>query len=163
MKIAKRRRREAKTNYSTRIKMLRGNTPRLVCRKTNKYIIAQYVVSKEAQDKIEIGSNSKALLKYGWPKEAESGLNSLTASYLTGYLMGKKIADKNVPIVDFGMTRNLHKTKIYAFLKGVVDASVKVKFNKKKEIFPSEERIKGEHLKNKIEFEKIKSKIGEGI
>ena len=46
-------------------------------RKTNRNVIAQYVTSKEAQDKIEIGINSKILLKYGWPKEAEKSLKSM--------------------------------------------------------------------------------------
>lgn len=159
MRIAKRRRREAKTNYTKRIKLLKGNAPRLVFRKTNKYLIVQYIVSKEAQDKIEVGVNSKMLMKYGWPKQAESGLSSLTAAYLTGFLMGKKINGKETPIIDFGMIRNLHKTKLYGFLKGLVDAGVKIKFNKEKEIFPSEERVKGEHLKNKIEFDEILTKI----
>jgi len=163
MRVAKRRRREAKTNYAKRIKMLRGNSPRLVFRKTNKYVIAQYVASKQAQDKIELGVNSKVLLKYGWPKSAEGGLKSITASYLTGFLMGKKIRNKKIPIIDFGMIRNLHKTKIYGFLKGLTDSGIKIKFNEKKEIFPSEERIKGEHLKNKISFTEIKKKIEEGI
>ena len=161
MKVAKRRRREAKTNYSKRIKLLKGNAPRVVFRKTNKYVIAQYIVSKEAKDNIEVGVNSKALLKYGWPKQAVSGLKSLSASYLTGYLMGKKIEGKAVPIIDFGMIINLHKTKIYSFLKGLSDSGVKIKFNEEKDLFPSEERIKGEHLKNKIGFDEIKKKIAE--
>ena len=57
MKTLKRRRRESKTDYGKRIKLLKGNTPRIVFRKTNKHIIAQYISSKEAQDKIEIGIN----------------------------------------------------------------------------------------------------------
>jgi len=163
MKIAKRRRREAKTNYAKRIKLLKSKSGRIVFRKTNKYVIAQYVTDKNAQDKVEIGINSKVLIKYGWPKQAESGLKSLPASYLTGLLMGKKIAEKKLdtPIIDFGMIRNLHKTKIYAFMKGLIDSGLKIKFDEKKEIFPSEERIKGKHLKNKIPFEEIKSKVEE--
>ncbi len=163
MKVQKRRRREAKTNYSKRIKLLKGNSPRVVFRKTNKYVIAQYVTSKHAQDKIEMGINSKILLKYGWPKQAEGGLKSIPASYLTGLLIGKKIIEKKLetPIIDFGMIRNLHKTKIYAFMKGLIDAGIKIKFDEKKDIFPSNERIKGEHLRNKIPFEQIKSKIEE--
>jgi len=51
----------------------------------------------------------------------------------------------------------LHKTKIYAFLKGLLDAGLKIKHQEK--VFPDENRIKGEHLKNKINFTEIKSKI----
>jgi len=159
MKTIKRRRQENKTNYLTRIKLLKGNSPRIVFRKTNKYVIAQYVVSKQAQDKAEIGITSKKLLNYGWPKEYSGSLKSLTASYFTGLLFGKIILSKKLktPILDFGMIQKVHKTKIYAFLKGLIDAGLKMK--NKKDIFPEEDRIKGKHMKNKIPFEQIKSKI----
>lgn len=162
--IAKRRRREAKTNYLKRMKLLKGNSPRVVFRKTNINVIAQYITSKEAQDKIEIGINSKILLKYGWPKEAKKSLKSIPASYLTGFALGKKILDekKKTPIIDFGMIRNLHKTKIYAFVKGLIDSGLKIKVDKNKDIFPDESRIKGESMKNKIDFNLIKSKIEGG-
>lgn len=157
MKTLKRRRREHKTNYSKRIKLLKGNSPRIVFRKTNRYVIAQYVTSEQAKDKVEFGVTSKNLLNYGWPKEFQGSLKSLPASYLTGFLFGKKIAGKEKPIVDFGMIRNLHKTKIYAFLKGLVDAGIEVKTQEK--TFPEQERIEGGSLKNKIPFSEIKSKV----
>ncbi len=160
-KIAKRRRREGKTNYLKRIKLLKGEKPRVVFRRTNKYIIAQYVTSKEAQDRVEFGLTSKILLNYGWPKEFKGSLKSIPASYLTGYVFGKKINEKKLkePIIDFGTLRTIHKTKVYAFLKGLIDAGIKIKF--KKEIFPEEERIKGKNLKKDFSefFNKIKEKI----
>lgn len=161
MRIDKRRRRENKTDYLKRRNMLKGNVPRLVFRKTNKYILLQYVTSKEAQDKIEIGLTSKDLLKYGWPKESEGSLKTIPASYLIGYLMGKKISEKNLerPIVDFGMIRTLHKTKIYAFLKGMQDSGIEIKCNE--EFFPEEDRIIGKHMKKDFskKFKEIKLKI----
>ncbi len=161
MKTQKRRRREHKTDYLNRLKLLKSEKPRIVFRKTNKYLVGQYVTSKQAQDKIEIGLNSKKLIKYGWPKEFEGSLKSIPASYLIGYLIGKQIIKKKMetPINDFGMHRTLHKTKIYAFLKGLTDAGIKIKCEN--ENFPSEERIRGGHMKNKISFEEIKSKIDE--
>jgi len=119
----------------------------------------QYIESKEAKDKVIITITSKNLLKYGWPENATGALKSIPAAYLIGYLIGKQIISKKLatPIVDFGMLRVLHKTKIYGFLKGLIDTGVKIKC--KKECFPEEERIKGSSLKNKIEFEKIKEKI----
>jgi len=162
MKTQKRRKREHKTDYLKRFKLLKSGKPRVVFRKTNKYIIAQYVKSKEAKDKVEIGVNSKDLLKYGWPKSAAGSLKSISASYLTGYLIGKQIKKKKLenPVPDFGMIRALHKTKVFAFLKGLKDAGIEIDCNE--EYFPSEERIKGEHLKNKVDVEEVKSKIGEG-
>jgi len=159
MRTQKRRRRENKTDYLKRLKLLKSEKPRLVFRRTNKYIIVQYVVSDEARDKIIFGVNSNELLKYGWPKEAKGSLKSVPANYLIGYLIGKQINSKKLetPIVDFGMLQTLHKTKVYSFLKGVIDSGIKI--NCKEEAFPEEERIKGGALKNKIKFEEIKSKI----
>ena len=66
MKVQKRRRREAKTDYGRRLKLLKSEKPRIVFRRTNKYVTAQYVVSDEARDKVVVGINSSALLKYGF-------------------------------------------------------------------------------------------------
>lgn len=161
MKTLKRRKKEHKTDYSKRIRLLKSGSPRIVFKKTNRYIITQYVKSKEAQDKIEIGMTSKDLLKYGWPKELAGSLKSIPASYLTGLLIGKKILRKKLdsPIADFGMLRILHKNRAFAFLKGLKDSGIEIKCEE--EFFPPEERIKGKHLKKDFSkiFEEIKSKI----
>ncbi|MFW6282839.1 MAG: 50S ribosomal protein L18 [Minisyncoccales bacterium] len=161
MKVQKRRRRENKTDYLKRLEMLKSEKPRVVFRKTNKYIIAQYIKSEEAKDKVIITIDSKKLLKYGWPKEFSGSLKSLSASYLTGYLIGKQIKAKKLetPIVDIGMIQALHKTKVYAFIKGLIDSGVEIKC--KEETFPEEDRIKGKHLKKDFsdKFNEIKSKI----
>ncbi len=159
--IQKRRRRENRTDYLARLKMLRSGKPRLVFRKTNKHIISQYVVSEEAKDKIILGITSKKLLDYGWPESFKGSLKSIPAAYLTGYLMAKKIQEKKLetPIVDFGMMRKLHKSKLFAFLKGFIEGGIKI--NCKEEAFPEEERIEGKSLKEDFSkhFNEIKSKI----
>jgi len=159
MKIAKKRRREGKTDYLKRKNLLKSGKPRVVIRKTNRYLIAQYIISKEAKDQVKIGLKSKDLLKYNWPKENLGGLKSISAAYFLGFLMGKRIIKEKLkqPIADFGMIRIIHKNKLFAFLKGLIDAGLKINCEKKS--FPSEERIKGEHLKNKINFKEIKSKL----
>ena len=159
MRTQKRIRKENKTDYLKRLKLLKGEKPRIVFRKTNKFIISEYIVSKEAQDKVIIGFDSRKLNDYGWPKNAQGSLKSITASYLTGYLIGKAIIKQNLemPILDTGMNRAIHKNKIYAFIKGLIEAGIKI--NCKKEFFPEESRINGQHLKNKIPFDEIKSKI----
>ena len=157
MTTLKRRRREYKTDYKKRFALLKSKLPRIIFRKTNRYLITQYIKSDGAQDKILIGIDSKVLLKYGWPKE--ESIKSTPAAYLTGYLIGKKLLSKRLekPILDLGMARVLHKTVIYAFIQGLIDSGIKIEC--KKENFPEESRIKGEHLKNKIPFDEIKSKI----
>ena len=162
MKVQKRRRRKHKTDYLKRLKLLKSGKPRIVFRKTNRYIIVQYVKSEEARDKVVMGLDSRELLKYGWDEKAKSGLKNLTASYLLGYLFGKKVIGKKLenPVLDTGMNQALHKNKVYAFIKGLIDAELKIQC--KKEVFPEESRIKGEHLKNKVNFDEIKSKIENG-
>ncbi|MFA5953775.1 MAG: 50S ribosomal protein L18 [Candidatus Pacearchaeota archaeon] len=161
MRIQKIRRREFKTDYKKRISLLKSEKPRVVFRKTNRYIISQYVVSQEAKDKAIFGITSKELLKYGWPEDYQGSLKSITACYLTGYLMGKKILEKKLetPIIDFGMIRTEHKTKVHSFLKGLVDSGLKIKHDEK--TFPEEERIVGKKLKKDFstKFNEIKLKI----
>jgi len=155
------RRKENKTDYLKRLHLLKGKSPRVVFRKTNKYIIAQYVRSREAQDSIEIEVNSKKLLTKGWPKEFAGSLKSIPASYLTGYFMGiliKKNKKEN-PIVDLGMMRVIHKTKIYAFLNGLKDSGLDIECDK--EFFPEKEKINGKNMREDFSkhFQEIKKNL----
>lgn len=162
-KTVKKRRLRNKTDYLTRLKLLKSEKPRLVFRRTNRSVIAQVVESREAQDKILFGLTSKALLKYGWPENFKNSLKSIPASYLTGYLISKKIQENKIstPIVDFGMYRTIHKTKLFAFLKGVIDGGLNISCPE--ESFPEEERIQGQNLKEDFTnyFNQVKSKINE--
>jgi len=159
MKTIKRRRKENRTNYLKRINLLKSEKPRVVFRKTNKYLIAQYVTSKEAQDSIRINTTSKELLKYGWPEKLKTSLKNTSAAYLLGLLIASKIKQEKLqtPIIDFGLQRVIKKSKMHTFIKGLVDAGIDI--SHKKEFFPPEKRIKGEHIKEKVPFEEIKSKI----
>ena len=161
-RIKKRRRREGKTNYLRRLKILSGERPRIVVRRTNRYIIGQYVKSIESNDKVEIGVTSKLLIKYGWPKELEGSLKSIPAAYLTGLLLGKTILEKDKkssPIVDFGIQRAVHKSRIFAFNNGLIDSGLKIKHNEK--TLPEKERLKGIHVKKDVEkiLNEVKEKI----
>ena len=161
MKTIRRRRKEKKTDYLVRLKLLKSGNNRLIFRKTNKYIISQYTESLEAQDKILIGLSSKKLVGYGWPENLKGSLKSLPASYLTGYLMAKTIIEKKLetPIVDFGMNRTIHKSKLFAFLKGVNDGGLEIPCPE--EAYPSEERIN--KVKVNEDFTKILSLIKSNI
>jgi len=162
--VEKRRRREGKTDYHARIILLRSGKPRIVFRKTNRYVLGQYVKSKEAKDEVVVGADSKMLLGKGWPEKLSGSLKSAPACYLTGLLLGKMILKqekKAEGIFDLGLLRNSPKSRMYAFLKGVRDAGVEIKVDEK--MFPDEDRIKGVHLKNDIPklFNKIQKSIEE--
>ena len=153
MKTPRRRRLEAKTDYKARLALLKSEKPRIVIRKTNRYIIVQIVKSETAQDKILTGNTSKVLLSNGLPQESSGSLKSLGAAYLTGFLVGKQSLKLGVneAILDSGMTRNVKNSRIYAALKGAVDAGLKVPHSDK--VLPPIESIKSEKL-SKI-FDKI--------
>lgn len=156
MKIPRRRRLEKKTDYKARFGLLKSGEARIVVRKTNRYIMAQIVETKHAQDKVILGITSKILLEKGWPKDKAGSLKSLQASYLTGFILGKLAKDKKIKsaIFDIGMNRNVHKSRLYAFLKGVVDTGFNVPHNQ--DALPTEADLhKNEKLKSLL---KIKEK-----
>ena len=128
-------------------------------RRTNRYIIGQLVKSKEAKDFTVIGLTSKELIEYGWPKDAKGSLKSIPASYLTGFLLGKKMLDKDEKeaILDIGILRSIEKSRVYAFLNGIKDSGINIKCEQK--MFPEEKRILGKHMKINLEFNKIKQNI----
>jgi large subunit ribosomal protein L18 len=153
--LPKRRRLEKKTNYTKRRLLLEGKKPRIIIRKSNKYITLQYVESSRAQDKILFSVTSKDLINYGWPKDKEGSLKSLAAAYLIGLLFGKKIAGKEQAILDTGLNRSTRGSRIYAAVKGIVDSEFEIAHNE--EVFPEESRINSENVK--AFFDKVKEKI----
>ena len=143
----KRRRRENRTNYKARRILLESGIPRIVVRRTNKYYILQAVESNEAQDKVIATVTSKELLKNGWDAKMSGSLKSISAGYLTGMLMAKKLK-KGKYIVDLGMARTFTGSRVFAVVKGLVDGGLDVPANEK--VFPSEDRLNGEHLKPEV-------------
>ncbi len=134
------RRLQAKTDYKARLALLKSNKPRLVIRKTNRYIIVQFVESSIAQDKVIVGTSSEILLSKGWPKDKKGSLKSLPACYLAGFVLGKMAKDKvKTAILDMGMYRNIQKSRIYAALRGVIDSGITIPHNEKS--LPSIEEI----------------------
>ena len=150
-KLDKRRRREGKTNYTKRLILLKGSLPRLVVRKSSKYVIAQIVESVHAQDKVISSVSTKDLLEHGWPAEKTGSLKSLGACYLAGLMLGKK-TDKKKVILDSGLIPNTKGSRVYAVVKGLADAEIEIPFNE--EVIPEKERIE------KLEFfNKVKEKV----
>lgn len=158
MKINQRRRREFKTDYRKRLKLLKSQSLRLVIRKTNKYIILEIIESKNAQDKVLYYVNTKELLKFGIPEDKQGSLKSISAAYLGGFLLGKKANIKEKVILDSGLIPNTKGSRIYAAVKGVSDAGIKIPYNEK--IIPPKEIIEGKNTKIGSEiFNKVKNSI----
>ncbi len=153
LRTQKRRRRENKTDYKARRIMLVSGLPRIVVRATNKYFILQVVESHEAQDKVLVTITSKDLLKNGWSEEKKGSLKSISAGYLTGILMAKKLKGGKY-IVDLGMARTYKGGRVFSVIAGLIEGGLDIPANKK--VFPSEDRLMGEHAGLKEMVEKVK-------
>lgn len=153
LRTQKRRRRENKTDYKARRILLVSGLPRIVVRMTNKYFIMQAVESSEAQDKVLATITSKDLLKNGWSEEKKGSLKSISAGYLTGILMAKKLKGGKY-IVDLGMARTYKGGRVFATIAGLIEGGLDVPANSK--VFPSEDRLMGEHAGLKEMVEKVK-------
>jgi large subunit ribosomal protein L18 len=148
-----RRKREGKTNYKKRLSLLLNEKLRLVIRKSLKNIVVQLVDYSVDGDKVVVGASSKELEKLGWIFSR----NSVSASYLTGYLLGKKAAKRDIKeaVLDLGLSQTVKGGKLYSALKGVLDTGVKVAHSE--EILPDEKKIKGNHI---VEYAKKLSESG---
>lgn len=146
MKTIRRRRFEAKTDYKARLALLKSEKPRLVVRKTNRYVVVQIVKTDIAQDKVIVGSSSKILLTKGWPTELAGSLKSLSAAYLTGFIIGKSAQKAGIKgaILDAGMHINVKNSRIYAVLKGAVDSGLDIPHSD--EVLPEMESIKNDKV-----------------
>ncbi len=158
--VGYKRKRQGKTNYNKRRKLTLSNKPRLVVRRSNKNVIVQIIQYNPDGDKVLSTATTKEIQRLGW----KTARRNTPAAYLTGLLCGKK-ANVKEAILDIGLNEPIKGSIIYAALKGVIDAGIKVPHSK--EIFPSEDRIKGKHIELQIKkqneiaqiFEEIKSKI----
>jgi large subunit ribosomal protein L18 len=138
-----RRKREGKTNYYKRIRLLSSQKPRLVVRKALKNIIVQLVEYNEKGDRVIASAHSRELINYGW----NLNRGNMSAAYLTGLLLGlkaKSILKEPEAILDLGLQESVKGSRLYAALKGALDAGLKIPHSE--EILPDEERISGKHI-----------------
>ncbi len=138
-----RRRREGKTDYRARKALILSGKPRLVVRGTLKNIIAQIVAARPEGDETLVSAHSRELTrKYGW----QASRGNLPTAYLTGLLCGLKARAKGVEeaILDLGLQLPSKGSRVFAVLKGVLDAGVQIPHSEEK--LPDEKRIKGEHI-----------------
>ena len=140
--VPHRRRRESKTDYRQRLSLLRSGKHRLVIRRSVNNIVCQIVQYGKKGDKIITTADSKQLKKFGW----KANCGNIPAAYLTGYLCGlkAKAAKANEAILDMGLHVSVKGSRIYACLKGAIDAGISVPHSE--EILPPEDRFTGKHV-----------------
>ena len=159
--VKSRRHREGRTDYRRRLNLLKSRKTRLVVRKSLKNTMVQFVEYYPEGDKVLVSSISNELIKnYNW----KYSTSSTSAAYLTGLLAGKKANEKGIKecILDIGRYRPTTGNKLFAALKGVIDAGVECPYEEAK--IPAEDRILGKHLNKEIAsvIDELKIKITGG-
>jgi large subunit ribosomal protein L18 len=152
--VSYRRKREGKTDYRKRLRLLLACKLRLVVRKSLTDITAQIIEYNEKGDKVIAAARSSELKKLGWGYNCRN----TPSAYLLGLLIAKKAKEKKVrdAILDIGPNKSVPGSRVYALLKGAVDNGLNIPHSK--EILPDDNRLYGKHIEEYAN--KIKSSQG---
>ena len=142
--IPHRRRREQRTDYKQRLRLLKSRKPRFVVRSAGNSIVCQIVLHDSKGDRTIASATSLELKKHGW----KGHTGNLPAAYLTGFLCGQKAKKHKVKeaILDMGLHISVKGSRIYACLKGAIDSGLEIPHSTN--ILPPEDRINGGHISN---------------
>ena len=137
-----RRRREARTDYHQRLRLLKSGKPRLVARKSNKHVRAQLVTTGPQGDNTAASASSQDLVEYGW--EAPTG--NMPAAYLTGLLAGLRAVEAGIEkaVLDIGLNSPTPGSKVFAVQEGAIDAGLEIPHND--DVLAEWPRTRGEHI-----------------
>lgn len=137
-----RRKREYKTDYRLRYKLLKSGHPFFVVRRSNNYITVSISVPEIGGDKTLFTISSKILRKkYGW-----YGLKNTPAAYLTGLLAGKRAVSMGIKkaVMNLGLAFTKRASIPFAAAMGARDAGLEVPMGE--EALVDEDRIRGVHI-----------------
>ena len=140
--VPMRRRREARTDYHQRLRLLKSGKPRLVARKSNKHVTAQLITTGAQGDETVASAHSSDLEEYGW--EAPTG--NMPAAYLTGVLAGLRAVEAGLEeaVLDIGLNSPTPGSKVFAVQEGAIDAGLDVPHNDS--VLADWSRTRGEHI-----------------
>ncbi|AAT43244.1 50S ribosomal protein L18 [Picrophilus oshimae] len=150
------RRREGVTDYRKRYRLVISRETRAVIRQTRKGLIIQLVDYVPEGDHVLVTVTNKTL-----KKALNIDGNNIQMYYLAGYMAAKKGISLGISgaVVDTGRAIFRKGGRIAAAIKGLIDGGLEI--NADEDIFPDESRLNGEHLKQRLDINEIKSKIGE--
>jgi large subunit ribosomal protein L18 len=106
-------------------------------------VIVQLIKAKAAGDEVIVSAFSRELIKtYGW----QGACGNVSAAYLTGLLCGFRAKAKGIKkaVLDIGLQIPSKGARIFAALKGFIDAGITVPHND--DVLPNETRISGQHI-----------------
>jgi len=139
-----RRRREGRTRYAKRRRLVTSGKARFVVRPSNKHLMAQLIQAKPGGDHVLASAHSSELKEFGW----RGPCGNLPAAYLTGLLVARRAKEAGISeaILDIGLHARGPGSRIFAAAKGAVDAGLVVPHQK--EALPPEDRVHGKHVMN---------------
>jgi large subunit ribosomal protein L18 len=139
-----RRRREGKTDYRVRLKLLKSDLPRAVVRFSHGRVLVSVTSYDPIGDRVVAAAESAELTRVGFP---DSGRVATPAAYLTGYLAGlrAKKAGASEAVLDVGVRRPAKGGRLLGALKGLLDAGMEIPHGDT--AFPTPDRLNGKHLK----------------
>lgn len=140
-RVPYRRRREGKTDYQARKALVLSRVPRFVVRGSLKHMTVQIAEAQPDGDRIITSAYSRELIKtYGW----QANCGNMPSAYLTGFLCGLRAVSKDIKkaILDIGLFSPTKGSRIFAALKGALDAGVEIPCDKEK--LPNDKQISGQ-------------------
>jgi len=137
-----RRRREGRTDYRLRRKLISSRQLRLVIRKTVNHVNIQVVEARIEGDRVLAHAGTAELQKFGW----KAGTGNLPAAYLAGFLLGKRALGKELKfaIVDLNRYKITTENRLLSAMKGAIDAGLELPHDEK--VLPKSKRVCGSHI-----------------
>ena len=141
-KVAFRRRRENRTDYTKRLGQIKATTPRLVARVSNKGVLVQVIAFEEVGDKVLAQAHSSELEAFGWMPEANT-----PSAYLTGMMAGARAKKAGITDfhIDIGMATASKGRILFAAGLGAKTAGMMGEVDK--DLVPAD-RLNGSHISN---------------
>jgi large subunit ribosomal protein L18 len=138
-----RRRREGRTDYRVRLKLLKSGRPRAVVRLSGHRVRVALVGYDPKGDRVLASADSSELGGIDFPA---ASLASTPAAYLTAYLAGlrAKASGQQAAVLDLGISRPTAGGRLSAALKGLLDSGLDIPHGD--EGFPAADRLSGTHL-----------------
>jgi large subunit ribosomal protein L18 len=138
-----RRRREGKTDYRVRLRLLKSGAPRAVVRLSDRRVRVAIVTFDPVGDRVVAAADSRELGGIAFPT---TSLASTPAAYLTAYLAGLRAKSSGAEgaVLDAGLRRPTAGGRLAAALKGLLDAGIEIPHGE--EGFPAADRLNGVHL-----------------
>ena len=137
-----RRRRENRTDYLARKKLLLSGHPMLVTRRTSNYVYVSICLASGKGEVTLASASSKEL--------AEDfnlvGLRNLPSAYLTGLLAGRRAREKNLEtaVVSLGPAWSSNASIPFAVAQGCTDAGLEVPVGGQAKV--AQDRLRGQHI-----------------